>query len=118
VQQSSDTPLATVTLNASAHLLDDDLDGLFDGRGTVAEGRRSKRCGQIVVICHSHAFGFDNDNARPAYDPKMMVALLLYAYATGTRSFSGRVSDNGTTANRWEGPESRTSTISTTKRAR
>jgi hypothetical protein len=66
VQQQLGHSSATVTLNVYAHLFDDDLDGLFDGRGIVAEGRRSKRCGQIVVICHSHAFGFDNDNAQHA----------------------------------------------------
>src|SRR5215204_5141661 len=29
--------------------------------------------------------------ARPAYDPAMMVALLLYAYARGTRSHRARL---------------------------
>ena len=31
----------------------------------------------------------DDGHARPAYDPSMMVALLLYAYARGNRSSRG-----------------------------
>src|SRR5215211_7366831 len=41
--------------------------------------------GQMDLDAFHAAYGVDG-RARPAYDPAMMVALLLYAYARGTRA--------------------------------
>src|SRR5215204_1152979 len=41
--------------------------------------------GEMQLDAFSAAYRLDG-RSRPAYDPAMMVALLLYAYARGTRS--------------------------------
>jgi transposase len=43
--------------------------------------------GEMDLEAFYAAYRFDG-RSRPAYDPAMMVALLLYAYARGTRSSS------------------------------